>query len=265
VIPAVVRLNFWSAFNVKGKNGRYSIQTTVKTNEIQFRIFQDYPEIKCHSLWQIQNGLNRENELDNHSFGDRGFIPDNMVQGRAVLAKQIHGTEVVYVTNPGVVNNCDGLFTREQKLNLVIRTADCAAVMIYDPDSSAIVNLHVGWRGAHSGIIHRAFADLKKKAGGDSRLYRIAVGPAIHSCCYRVGKEFYQYFDESSLELRNDQLFFDLPAVIRRQLLTEGTVSGNIEISDQCTLCSTRLLPSYRRNKTRQRIWNMIEKEGDTT
>lgn len=209
--------------------------------------------------------MNPENKPENQTSNEPGFIPDDGVQDHTILAKQIHGTEVLYVTDPGVVSNCDGLFTREEKLKLVIRTADCAAVMIYDPDSSAIINLHVGWRGAQSGIIRRAFSALRKKGGGDSHHYRIAVGPAIHACCYQVGEEFYQYFDESFLELRNDQLFFDLPAIIRSQLQAEGVVSGNIEISDQCTRCSTWLLPSYRRNKTKQRIWNMIEKEGDTT
>jgi len=89
------------------------------------------------------------------------------------------------------------------------------------------------------------------------------VGPAIHSCCYNVGREFHDYFDKSFLLPRNGQLFFNLPAVIKRQLLSEGVVLENIEISDQCTRCSGRVFPSYRRNKTRQRVWNIIEKEGD--
>nr|NIV10922.1 hypothetical protein [Fodinibius sp.] len=50
--------------------------------------------------------------------------------GRTVLARQVHGADVMYATEPGIYNQPDGFFTDKSGIHLIIRTADCAAVLV---------------------------------------------------------------------------------------------------------------------------------------
>jgi YfiH family protein len=175
-----------------------------------------------------------------------------------VFANQVHGSLVKYYDNPSPPDSCDGLYTDHSGLALTIRTADCAAVMIFDPGNKMIVNLHVGWKGAREGIIDKALQIIfRDRTPGASELV-VAISPMIRSCCYQVGPEFNDYFDKKYLYLRESKIFFDLPLFIKTELIKTGLSESQIEFSDECTCCSPMNLPSFRRDKTKNRMINAI-------
>ena len=89
------------------------------------------------------------------------------------------------------------------------------------------------------------------------RISEVALGPCIRQCCYRVGPEVENRFRGAGHPVQ--ELFsedrLDLVTANRGQLEEMG-VSKVID-SNQCTACRTDLFYSYRREKTKQRMWTL--------
>lgn len=185
------------------------------------------------------------------------------VAGPCAEAEQIHGSTIVEVQSPGRYPACDGLLTNRPGLPLVIRTADCAAVVLYHPQKKWLVNLHAGWRGARGGIHTDGLKRLIEKSGGTPAEIVAIVSPAIHACCYRVGNEFKEYFGTNYLPERHERLYFDLPKYILDSLTKAGLPESQIVAAEECTFCSEQNFPSYRRNKTRNRLYTVAKIEED--
>ena len=231
-------------------------------NRISYSLFNRFPEILCLTIW------NQPASATIEETGQTAFLntlldhPADAISGEGWgLAKQVHGKDIRDCRNPGTYDSCDGLMTTQKKLPLIIRTADCAAVMIYDARSKRIANLHVGWRGARAGIISAAVRKMlgEEEQSNASDLW-VAVAPMILPCCYQVGEEFYSYFEESHLQQREDGVYLDLPQVIAQQLGAHGILVEQVQFSEECTFCSPLNLPSFRRDRTQNRIYNMIER-----
>lgn len=176
-----------------------------------------------------------------------------------VLAEQVHGNKVEYVSKPGIYQNLDGFYTDYPKIYLLIRTADCAAVFVSIPEIPAVGIAHVGWRGARANIVGNLIKKMMRRWNADPTLLRIAVSPHIRNCCYSVGEEFNEYFQPQYLQRHKSQLYLILENVIMDQLLEFGIEKQNINISTECTSCSSLPLYSYRaQQKTKNRLLSMI-------
>jgi len=230
------------------------------TGTIEYLIFGNHPNILCQSLWD-----NLDSDQSKGTDGSKNITGFELLKGSPftadglVYAKQVHSKQVEQVKKSGVVNQCDGLVTTRIKLPLLIRTADCASVMIYSPEQKSIANFHVGWRGAAAGIIAEGLEKLSNQQIELLQDMQVAIGPMISGCCYEVGEEFYDVFEDKYLERRHDKIFFHLEWIIEDQLLAAGILAKHIEFSAECTCCSPLGLPSYRRNKTQNRLINVIE------
>lgn len=230
------------------------------TGNIEYQIFRDDPNILCQSLWQnVDSDQSKETDGSKNILMFEFLKKSSFTADSLVSAKQVHGKHVEQVKNPGIVNQCDGLLTTRQTWPLLIRTADCASVMIYSAEQKSIANLHVGWRGALAGIITTGLEKLSRPQAESVNSMKVAISPLIRGCCYEVGEEFYRNFDKKYLERQNEKIFFHLERIIEDQLLRAGILSKHIDFSSECTHCSPLELPSYRRNKTRNRMLNVIE------
>jgi copper oxidase (laccase) domain-containing protein len=85
------------------------------------------------------------------------------------------------------------MLTDRPGLLLAIATADCVPVLLARRDGREVAALHVGWRGAHAGIVDR-FAALVRGRGGDPGDWVAAIGPAAQACCYEVSAELIDSF-----------------------------------------------------------------------
>ncbi|GAB4336255.1 MAG: hypothetical protein Kow0037_17240 [Calditrichia bacterium] len=185
------------------------------------------------------------------------------VAGPCAEAEQVHGGVIKEVSAPGLYRGCDGLITNRPGLPLVIRTADCAAVVLFHPRKKWLANLHAGWRGARAGIHQNGLKKLLERSGGSAAEVFAWVSPCIHPCCYRVGGEFMDYFDAKYLPEKHGRLYFDLPQNLLDGLREMGLPPGNIAVAGECTHCGEMNFPSYRRNKTANRLYTVAKIEEE--
>ena len=102
---------------------------------------------------------------------------------------QVHGAEVVHVTDPwaaGTGPRADAMVTDRPGVALGIVTADCAPVLLADSDAGVVGAVHAGWRGAAAGVLEATIAAMQ--ALGATRV-RAAVGPCIRQASYEVGPD----------------------------------------------------------------------------
>jgi YfiH family protein len=198
-----------------------------------------------------------------HGFGRRR---DDMPQllpaywPRRPIQHERHGTRIAIVTEPNQdCGEADGMLTDRPGLLLAIATADCVPVLLLRPGSEKrgpeAAALHVGWRGAHAGIVDH-FANLVRGRGGDPGDWVAAIGPAAHSCCYEVSPELVDDFHartglpRETIAPRPRRL--DLPAIVRWQLGQAGV--KRVSTQPDCTMCRSDgdgrfIYHSYRRDR----------------
>jgi YfiH family protein len=172
-----------------------------------------------------------------------GVVPE-----QATMAWQVHGADVVRadgrgIVRPGMVNvRCDGLWTDDPELPVVLLTADCLPVALARLDGPpAVAALHVGWRGLLAGIIEEAATVL-----GEGPL-AAAVGPGIGVCCFEVGDEVAQPFRERFGDDILAGRHLDLQEAAARALAAVGCET--VEQVGLCTSCEEALFFSHRRDQ----------------
>ena len=227
---------------------------------LYYSIFDNYSEIDCRSLWvtddQKDGSIAKKKGAFWLNFDLKKYRLD---EASLVIAQQVHGKTVKVACGPGILENCDGIISSQPGLAPVIRTADCAAVMIFDPVQKVVANVHVGWRGAKQKIISHGLGMLVEENNCRPSDLIVAISPFIKSCCYEVGKEFKKIFTKKYLPEKEGILNFDLEKHILDELMSIQIKRSNIELNDQCTYCSEMQFPSYRRTGTKNRLLNMIK------
>ena len=170
-----------------------------------------------------------------------GDAPENVTRNRRialerlgvtdwplVTAYQEHTAHVVTVAEPWEPDDApvaDGLVTDRPGLILGILSADCAPVMLADPDAGVVGAAHAGWRGARAGILEATMSAMSG-LGADPANTFAAIGPCIAQRSYEVTDEFAGPIleeDERNADLfapgrRDGHPMFDLPGYVGRRL-----------------------------------------------
>ncbi|NLX13835.1 MAG: laccase domain-containing protein [Phycisphaerales bacterium] len=147
----------------------------------------------------------------------------------------------------------DGLVTDRPNLPMILLSADCPLVCVYDPDRPAVGGCHASWLGTVGGITGQLVRRMLTEFGSRPERLRAAITPSAGPCCYEVGHEVRRIARDTISEAdtflieRNGQLFFDLWAANRRQLTDAGLKEGNIETASLCSICDQRFW-SHRRD-----------------
>lgn len=195
-----------------------------------------------------------------------GFDIENRSTSRPWV-QQVHGNTILALQTkePSAPSpKADGLWTFQAQIPIYVFTADCVPLLFFGETArSPIAAIHSGWRGTNLGIVSEALRILLPL---ESTLH-VAIGPAIRGCCYEVKEDLVQSFENNGhdpspfLEQRNNKLFFDHPAFILHTLLSNFPPTQLHTEALQCTYCSPKLFPSYRRNgHTDPHLKNWIEK-----
>ena len=167
-----------------------------------------------------------------------------------VSAEQVHGASIASVELHGlpelVIAGCDGLITGAHHVALTIRTADCLPIALWDRTRRVVALLHAGWRGLFRGIPGRCVRRLREQYGSEADDLQVAIGPAIHACCYEVGRDFPSAFRAFCGE-RAGKVFCDLIGSARQQLREAGVRDERILDSGVCTACAPGRWYSVRR------------------
>ena len=250
-------------------------QEKEKLTFYRFPLFQSFPGL-VHGVFTRRGGESGgalQGLNLSFSVGDRqGRVAGNRKRVRDLLSlpsltslRQVHGTEAVVISNGKVPDTTgtpetesgDILLTDRPRIGLMIKQADCQAVMLYDPRHKALANMHCGWRGNVRGVIPEGIRQMRAVYGTDPADLLAAVGPSLGPCC----AEFIHYREELPKEAWKYQVrpfYFDLWQWSRDQLRTAGVKAGNIEIAGICTSCRTDEFYSYRKEKETGRFGSVI-------
>jgi YfiH family protein len=165
---------------------------------------------------------------------------------RIAMGWQVHGSDLLEWEGPPPdrayaepggkdLPRVDGHLTSETGLGLLVLVADCFPLAL--SDGRRVAMLHCGWRPLAGGIVEKAverFEDIPAAA----------VGPGIGGCCYEVGEEVLEAFEQ--LDGVANGRMLDLRAVISRKLAEAGLT--DVQHLDQCTSCRPDLYFSHRRD-----------------
>ncbi|HWA00563.1 MAG TPA: peptidoglycan editing factor PgeF [Caulobacterales bacterium] len=167
---------------------------------------------------------------------------------------QVHSPRAVLATAPwsAAPPQADALVTTERGLALSILTADCAPVLLADPQAGVIGAAHAGWKGALAGVLESTVA-LMQTHGAEAKRMVAAIGPCIQRQSYEVGPEFQARFIEADAAnarffapAHGDRLSFDLPAYCAARLAALGIPA--VWVSDADTYADAARWFSHRRS-----------------
>jgi polyphenol oxidase len=117
--------------------------------------------------------------------------------GRLAWMHQVHGTTVRYAASgagdpadPGqaaglAAPEADALYTDVAGLGLGVMAADCAPVLLADPQARIVGAAHAGREGMAAGVVTELLAAMSA-AGADPARVHAVIGPHICGGCYEV-------------------------------------------------------------------------------
>lgn len=192
----------------------------------------------------LSTGDQAENVRENRR---RLFEHENLPHERLAIAGQVHGNDVLPVTEPGVYPGYDAVVTNVRDLVLCITSADCAVVLLADPDAGVVGACHSGWRGTVEEVAVHTVAAMVQLGARAARI-NAYVGPCISTDHFEVGPEVAEKFDAAYVleDTSWPRPHVDLKGVIGEQLVRCGLDGASIEISPRCTFAETNDFFSYR-------------------
>jgi YfiH family protein len=169
--------------------------------------------------------------------------------------KQVHSARALIITapwKPGEAPEADAVVTNVRGLAISVLTADCAPILLADPEAGVIAAAHAGWRGAKAGITDSAIEAMVSLGARPERI-SAAIGPSISQAAYEVSPEFKAAFladgganERYFAQGASGRPHFNLPAYVRERLLNMGVAS--VQDIGACTYKNESVLFSYRRS-----------------
>ncbi len=172
---------------------------------------------------------------------------------RLLTGYQIHSSIAVVADGPWSERpEADAVASRTPGLMLGALSADCAPVLMVDPEARVIAAAHAGWKGALGGVVQAA-VDAMTTLGAQPGRIIAAVGPCIAPGSYEVGLEFLETFLRGAPDRQRffspgaapDKRQFDLPAFVLDRLAAAGV--GQAEWIGRDTYAEHDLFFSNRR------------------
>jgi YfiH family protein len=123
----------------------------------------------------------------------------------------------------------DAVATRMPGLVCGALAADCAPVLLADPEAGVVGAAHAGWKGALGGVVESVVAAMESLGADAGRMVAV-VGPCIGPQSYEVGLDFLDAFTARHPEAARffrpgvaaDKRMFDLPAYVLDRLDRAG-------------------------------------------
>ena len=180
-----------------------------------------------------------------------------------VYMNQVHGNNVQIVdkNSPKIIENCDGIITKEKNLPLMVMVADCIPILFFDEIQGVIAAVHAGRNSTFLKIAQITANKMINELGCSVNNIKVIFGPSIHSCCYEVSDELLNIVKTSFGEKFCIGKNIDLQ-VINIKLLEEVGIR-HINVSNICTKCSNEPFFSFRKNPKTGRFAGIISLSND--
>ncbi|UCD33271.1 MAG: laccase domain-containing protein [Desulfobacterales bacterium] len=151
----------------------------------------------------------------------------------------------------------DALVTNISQKFIVVQVADCQSILLYDPVTQVVANVHSGWRGSIKNIISSTVLVMEKFFGCIASDIVAGISPSLGPCC----SEFVNYKSEIPKKYWKYKVadnHFDFWSVSLDQLCQAGLLIENIRLSRICTKCNTDQFFSFRGEGTTGRFATLI-------
>ncbi|HYC69231.1 peptidoglycan editing factor PgeF [Brevundimonas sp.] len=127
----------------------------------------------------------------------------------------------------------DATVTAAPGVVCAVLTADCAPVLLADPEAGVVGAAHAGWKGALGGIVHSTVAAMEALGARPARMVAV-VGPCIAQASYEVGADYqdrFEHHDPGSGRFfapgaGPDKRQFDLPGYVLWRLEQAGVADA---------------------------------------
>ncbi|MBF0100495.1 MAG: peptidoglycan editing factor PgeF [Desulfobacterales bacterium] len=242
---------------------------------LQFEAFQHFPEL-THAVFTRTGGVSDPpfdsfnmsytvGDMNHHVAKNRSVIQDVLGQGKLIHVKQVHGSTIALITDTHEIEAndekpisiADAMITAIPGLFLLIQVADCQSVMLYDPVTKMIANIHSGWRGSLQNIIGKTVHEMQTHFQVNPMNIVAGICPSLGPCCaefvhyeQEIPKSFWMYKDQGN--------HFNFWALSHEQLIKAGVLSEHIHLSQLCTKCHSDLFYSYRKQNITGRFGCVI-------
>lgn len=181
-----------------------------------------------------------------------------------LLPEQVHGNNIIVANEPEILEKAslviidkhysneeiivkykifpqtDGVISMFQQTAIIVFTADCVPLFVYDTAGGSFGLVHVGRKGIENKIIENLIFVLKKNIKDTSHL-RFIIGPHICPDCYLVDGEPYPLAEK-----------------ILQVLQQHGFSTSSINVVPFCTYHTPDTFFSYRKDKTPYRLISFI-------
>lgn len=178
---------------------------------------------------------------------------------------QVHGSRIVTITaqlvgagrdkKPSTAGDADAMITNLPQVPIMVLTADCVPILLFDPVKKVVATIHAGWRGTVALITSKTIEAMHKIYNCQPSDILAAIGPSIGACCYEVGDEVVKAAEgslpnaASCFKNINNRHHFDLWEANRQQLTEKEINNKNIDTLGLCTLCHQQHFFSSRANQ----------------
>ena len=184
----------------------------------------------------------------------------NIDPDKVISARQVHGTDVWDVrSNDLLPRKADILITAERGLALMVLSADCVPVVLFDPTTKIIGAVHAGRRGVVARAVSVAVNAMIERFTCSPKNIHVGIGPSIAQNNYEIDAPliaeiqmtFPNKADQQRLlaPSRAGHARLDLVTANILQLLEAGVPQKQIETLNIDTFSSTEQFYSARRQK----------------
>lgn len=206
----------------------------------------------------ISRGDSDENVWENYRrfCAAVGVAPES-----TVFTQQTHSENIRQVTgqdagkgllHPRDYTDVDALITDCPGLSLVVFSADCGTILLFDPVHRAIGAVHAGWRGTAAGIAAKTALKMHDAFGTEPANLLCALGPSIGPCCFETDGDVPAAMHgalgaqaDPFMTRRGKKWHIDLKGINAHWLQSLGVTS--IDVCPHCTACRQELYWSHRK------------------
>jgi YfiH family protein len=162
--------------------------------------------------------------------------------GELVTAYQVHSATAFAVQGPWGSGPPEGdaVVTSTADVICGVLAADCAPILLADPEARVVGAAHAGWKGALTGVAEAAIERMEVLGAQRGRIVAV-IGPCIGPGSYEVGPEFYDRFVADNAEAARffvdgdgDRKMFDLPDYVLDRLRRAGVAACEWIGHDTC-------------------------------
>ena len=167
---------------------------TFPVNTIKQAIFTRHGGVSPHP-WMSLNlggtvGDDRKNILENRKLLFDSF---NLPVDSLYDVWQVHSDIVITVEKPRGLDNdpvkADAIITKNPKVTLFMRFADCVPIFLYDPVMNVVGMVHAGWEGTVKKIASITVQAMQEQFGCNPQDILAGIGPSICATHYEIKQD----------------------------------------------------------------------------